>query len=313
MNENLKYKGRAAQLFIYFKKLLRMFVYQNDWKVLPMSAVIAALVVFVIGSGLFVTQEGTITGCFALACVSIWNGFFNSIQAVCRERAVIKREHRAGLYISSYIGAHMLYQFIICLLQVLILLAICRVAKVAIPAEGPVTGSGVLDLGISLFLITFASDMMSLFVSSLVRDTTTAMTVMPFLLIFQLVFSGAYFQISGPAANLTKLTVSNWGLNTLCAVGRYNELPMVTLWNTLFKFKDITVAGATPVLEGIRWLERKDLVKDFIQVSGEYNRDPHFVSTAANVGNGWMVLLLTAVVCAAAAVIALKMIDRDRR
>ena len=43
-----------------------MFVYQSDWKVLPMGALIAALVTFVVGQNMFVTQEGTTTGTFAL-------------------------------------------------------------------------------------------------------------------------------------------------------------------------------------------------------------------------------------------------------
>ena len=32
-----RHRGRGAQVFIYLGKLLRMFVYQSDWKVLPMA------------------------------------------------------------------------------------------------------------------------------------------------------------------------------------------------------------------------------------------------------------------------------------
>ena len=41
--ENLQYTGRIDQIRIYLKKFLRMFVYQSDWKVLPIGAVIASL------------------------------------------------------------------------------------------------------------------------------------------------------------------------------------------------------------------------------------------------------------------------------
>ena len=120
--ENLKYTGRIDQIRIYLKKFLRMFVYQSDWKVLPIGAVIAALVTFVVGANMFVTQEGTTTGTFALACVCIWNGFFNSIQVVCRERNIVKREHRSGMEVSSYIIAHMLYQLLLCFFSVLVVI-----------------------------------------------------------------------------------------------------------------------------------------------------------------------------------------------
>ena len=60
MTNELKYSGRIAQIGIYFKKFLRMFVYQSDWKVLPMGAIIAALITLVVGKNMFVTMEGTV-------------------------------------------------------------------------------------------------------------------------------------------------------------------------------------------------------------------------------------------------------------
>ena len=86
-----RHTGRIPQTFIYLGKLFRMFIFQNDWKVLPMAAIIAGLISFAVGSNLFKTMEGTLTGSFAVACICIWNGFFNSIQVICRERAIIKR------------------------------------------------------------------------------------------------------------------------------------------------------------------------------------------------------------------------------
>ena len=72
--------GHVSQTFIYLGKFFRMFIFQNDWKVLPMSAIIAGLVCFAVGKNLFKTMEGTVLGAFALACICVWNGFFNSIQ-----------------------------------------------------------------------------------------------------------------------------------------------------------------------------------------------------------------------------------------
>ena len=40
--EKLQYTGRFHQFGIYFRKFLRMFVYQSDWVVLPIGAVILA-------------------------------------------------------------------------------------------------------------------------------------------------------------------------------------------------------------------------------------------------------------------------------
>ena len=100
---NIRYMGRLGQAVVYFGKLVRVFIYQNDWITLPMSALIAGLVSLALGKDFGVTKEGTLMGVFALVCVCLWNGTFNSIQIICRERDVVKREHRSGLHISSYI------------------------------------------------------------------------------------------------------------------------------------------------------------------------------------------------------------------
>ena len=65
------------------------------------AALIAGLVGMVIRKRFFINMEGTLMGSFAMVCVCIWNGCFNSIQVICRERDVIKREHRSGMHISS--------------------------------------------------------------------------------------------------------------------------------------------------------------------------------------------------------------------
>ena len=313
MNEALRYRGRAAQTWIYLKKLVRMFVYQNDWKMLPMSALIAGLVTFAVGGSLFHTQEGTFSGCFALVCVCIWNGFFNSIQSVCRERPVIKREHRSGLHITSYITAHMIYQAVLCILETVILLFICNMAGIAFPTEGVITPVFLVDYGISMFLITYAADMMSLMISSLVRNTTTAMTVMPFMLIFQLIFSGGFVKLEGPAANLKGVTAAKWGLQNLCALSDYNNQPMVTLWNTIWKFRSLEIGGQQPIKMMTDYIAENNMRDQILLECGKYNLNPDYVKEAGNILHCWGMLLVIIVVFALLSVILLEFIDRDKR
>ena len=313
MNETIRHKGRLAQAWIYFGKFLRMFVYQNDWKVLPMGAVIAAVVTFVVGANLFKSQEGTKLGVFALVCVCIWNGFFNSIQVVCREREIIKREHRAGLHMSSYVAAQMIYQLLLCAAQTVVTLVICNLTGVVIPKQGVVTASGMLDTGVTILLITYAADMMALMVSCIVRTTTTAMTTMPFLLIFQLVFSGGFFELNGIAQKIQYLTISHWGMNSLCSIGRYNDQPMVSLWNMLVRFKDIEVFGATPLKDLLIELEGNGGRDQILLWAGQQNQVAEFASTPETVAKCWGILLIMLIVFVIASIIALEFIDRDKR
>ena len=214
-----------------------------------MAAIIAGLVGMVIRKRFWLNMEGDLIGAFAIACVAIWNGCFNSIQSVCRERGIIKREHRSGMHISSYVAAHMIYQFLLCVAQTAITMFVFRQLDVQIPrmGGGTVTNFAIVDLGITFFLITYAADMMSLFLSSISRTTTGAMTLMPFILIFQLVFSGGVIPLPEWSRPLSNFTISNYGIKAIASISGYNELPMNAVWNTLSGMKGSEVGGTVSV------------------------------------------------------------------
>ncbi len=235
--------GRESQILIYLGKQLRFFINESDWKVLPMAAIIAALVAMVIRKRFFINMEGSLIGAFALTCVAIWNGCFNSIQAVCRERPIVKREHRSGMHISAYVLAHMIYQLLLCAAQTGLTMYVLKLLGVPFPAEGFMTRWMIVDIGISMLLISYASDMMSLFLSSISHTTTGAMTIMPFVLIFQLVFSGGIIPLPSWSQSLSNFTISNYGVKAIAAQSGYNERPMVTAWNTLSGMRNREIGG----------------------------------------------------------------------
>ena len=311
--KTIRHTGRLPQTFIYLGKLFRMFIFQNDWKVLPMSAIIAGLVSFAVGSNLFKTMEGTLTGTFALACICIWNGFFNSIQVICRERAIIKREHRSGLHISSYILAHMIYQAFICICQVIITIVICIATNIVFPKETLLFSIPYIDFGITMFLITYCADMLALMISAIAKTTTTAMTVMPFLLIVQLVFSGGFFSLPDAAEPLTDFTIAKWGLISLCAQGNYNSLPMVTVWNSAVKMKDIEIEGQKPLKIVLQSIEEKGQREEILKQSGLQNQNPKYNFDLKIVLKCWKALLFWIVIYVAVATLFLEYIDKDKR
>ncbi len=308
-----RHSGRISQTGIYIGKLFRMFIFQSDWKVLPMAAVISGLVSYVISSTIFTSMEGTVKGAFAISCICIWNGFFNSIQVICRERPIIKREHRSGLHMSSYIAAHMIYQAFLCLCQTFITILILNIAKVSFPVRSYVTGSVLLDMSITLFLTTYAADMMALFVSSIVKNTTTAMTVMPFLMIFQLIFSGGFFSLQGVALKITDFSVSKWGLNALCAQGEYNNLPMTSIWTALEKLRGVEIDGEPVVDKAVQYLEDAGKKEQIEILCGKHNHEAKYSSTQTNIVTCWGNIGLSIVIFSCLSVISLEFIDKDKR
>ncbi|MBU5479827.1 ABC transporter permease [Blautia sp. MSJ-19] len=313
-----RYAGRLEQTKVYLGKLFRIFIYEKDWKVLPMASIIAAMVSYVVGKNMFVNMEGTKVGALAFVCVCIWNGFFNSIQVVCRERSVIKREHRSGMSIFSYLSAHVIYQAIICALQVAISLVVYWLMKVKFPTEGVVTGSFLADIFITLFLITFAADMMALMVSCLVHTTTTAMTVMPFLLIVQLVFAGVAFPLHGFPETISNASISKWGIYAVCTESNYNNLPTTVFkksWKLLKKseyVKELEDLGNKIDPAMVKDLE-DEIYENLAQTMQESLQVEEYETERANVLREWALLFVFAVAYAGIGVLALEFVDKDKR
>lgn len=313
----VKYKGRFGQLLIYLGKYFRLFILQSDWKVLPMSAVIAAMVSLAVGRGLFVTMEGTFQGTFALACVCIWNGFFNSIQSICRERAVIKREHRAGMHITSYVAAHMIYQAFLCVCQCAITVAVLSSTGVTFPGDVVLaTGSvGVfsVELFLMLFFVTYAADLMALMISAIVHSQMAAMTVMPFMLIIQLVFSG-FIALPERFAGISNLMISKWAVTGLCVISDYNSKPAVMIWNKMAASSDkIDIGGGIKLKDVMDIVEQQGMRDQVLDKLGQASQRADFEATIVNMINSWMIFVVLGAAFAVISVVFLEFIDRDKR
>ncbi len=157
---------------IYFRRNLRGFFNDKGWKLLISVVLITLLICSVTGEEMFRDYDQTRSGAFALVCACIWIGIFNSIRVICREREILKREHRTGLHMSSYVAARWLFEACLC----------------AVEAEN------------------------------------TAMTVMPFALIIQLIMSGMVFELKGIPEKVSTLTISRWGLNAICTSADVNQM-----------------------------------------------------------------------------------------
>lgn len=216
-------KDRINQVRIYFVKFLRLFVQTAGWKVFVFAGVISLLLAIVIGDNMFVYGQDTEMGCFALISACIWIGIFNSIQVVCKERDIIKREHRSGMHISSYILARATYEFLICFIQAAIMLIICM-NYLEFPEEGLIFNSITVDIFVCFFITLLSADYLGLAISSIVKTTTTAMTVMPFVLIVQLILSGVLFVLEEKLEFISDLTISKWGMEALGAISNIDGL-----------------------------------------------------------------------------------------
>ncbi len=171
---------------------------------------------------MFSTYEETKSGFFAIISAAIWIGLFNSIQRICKEHATITSEYHLGAHLSAYIASHIIFDFFLCLAQTLIMMVICCIF-IDFPKDGIIFSSSILEYFITLFLIIWGSDIMGIMISSISSTPNMAMTIMPFILIMQLVMSGVLFELDGIYDKIAYVTFSKWGMSALGTIGNLND------------------------------------------------------------------------------------------
>lgn len=297
--------SRTKQITVYVKKHFRLFKNEKGWKVIVFAAIIAILVAFVLKQeNVFKVMVDSQQGFFTLVSACIWTGIFNSIQSICKEREIIKHEHRTGLHISSYIISHMIYQAIICLVEALIFLLVTALF-IEYPTDKALFGSIYVEFFIVFFLLLYAADVLGLAISSLVKSATTAMTVMPFILIIQLIFAGMLFPLTGVLEPISNLTISKWGLNATLISSDYNTQENSFRTNSK-KLLNVAFINAGMPLED-------DDIETILDASLVDTTEEDYEYTASNLFKNYAMIILHTVIYGAVAIIALEFVDKDKR
>lgn len=217
----MNYVSNKEQVLIYLGKFKRNFLNANGWYAFASTAIIALITCIVSGSKSFEVTIGNSrpeSTFFIIICACIWIGMFNSITLICKERDIIKHEYRGGMNLSSYAFAHMLFQGIISLIQAAIFSSILFLFYGSKIAEFPTTFDNdilrFVSYFITLFLTIYSADALGLFVSSIVKNVEQAMTVMPFVILLQFLFSGN-LPLDGILYVFSFFTVGRYGYDGL--------------------------------------------------------------------------------------------------
>lgn len=268
----------SVNLRTYFSYCFNEFIHQKGWLVFPGTALIMLILMTVLDKDeMFVYYSETRNGIFCITCAAIWVGIFNSVQSICKERAAIKHEHMQDrIYFGAYVLAHVLYETILCLVEAGIIQAFIMAAFRSGLTDHPVPP---IRLYITLVLILLSSDTMGLLLSGMVKNATTAMTVMPFLLIMQLVMAGVIFELSGAANTLSYVTVAKWGMTALCSCISINDLQL----------------------------------SSEIQQAVFHHHFTEYSSGLAHLISVWAAMLAIGVICTVLTAFALRLVDKDRR
>ena len=282
----------GKQTIVYFGKVSRIALREKSWKFVVFAAIISFIVATVTGENMFDSFEATKSGFFTLASACIWLGIFNSIQSICKEHDIIRSEYRQGMKLSSYITANVMWQAVLCLVQSIVIFVIC--ISFGFFSNAPDDGvifPAIIEYFITIYLLTFGSSVLAIMVSSISGTPLTAMTIMPFVLILQLIMCGVLFDLAegGVADIISNTTFSKWGMSAFGATADLNALDPKIL--TMDEVKN--TPGMLQALE------------DCFSSVDAY--DP----TEENVLGSWLMCIIITVVSAVVSVLGLKIKNRD--
>ena len=217
---------KKAQIPVLVSRCIKLIL--NDRKravaLFVIPPVLAALISVVADNEMYVQYETTKSIMFALACAVFWIGMSNTIQEVCKERVILKREYMAGLSLNSYLCSKFISFGIICFIQSVCITVIYS-ALIGLPETGVVTNAYTEILAVT-FLTTLSASTLGILVSSLFSNPDRAQTIVPLLLLPQLLFSGIIFNISGFSKVVSVLTVCRWSIEGYGTTVNLNDMEL---------------------------------------------------------------------------------------
>lgn len=129
---------------------------------------------------------------FIMAFAAIMFGCVNAVREIVKETAIYEREHTIGIGILPYLFSKIVVLGVLCLIQSAILVGIVQCID---PFPGNLL-SGMGEIYFTISLTSLAGLMMGLLVSAIVTNNELATSLIPLLLLPQVIFSGTLFPLT---------------------------------------------------------------------------------------------------------------------
>lgn len=271
-----------GQIATLTSRYLRLMLNEPAWLVGMLLCVpfLTIVVKFVSGEETFVTYSNTYKTLFTLVCVPVFIGLLTANGEICKERDVVYREYTANLHLGAYLASKLVVLFLLNAVQS-VLLAVCFSAMVGIPERSLVL-SPMTEMTLSLLLTMYSTTCLGLLVSAVSPTRNVATSLLSILLVPQVVFSGAVFELEGITRAIANAIHAFWGTNSLAISFGMENLDMKAVVIERGVQKGLEFVADTPY-------------------------EDYLASNPANLRASWIALTLLGTACAALSYIALRL------
>ena len=219
-------QSRARQLAILCRRYIELiFADRRNLALLLLQAPVIGLLLVLVshGDGLTSSRIEAKKLIFMLATTGVWFGVINAAREICKEANVLRRERLAGLRCGPYVGSKVVVMFGLVLVQSALLLGVVAAAT-KMPANG-VMFPAPLELFITIALSGLAGIALGLCVSALATSPDKATSLIPLVLVPQVLFAGIMFALHGATALLSNVVSARAAVDAMSAIVDTNALP----------------------------------------------------------------------------------------
>lgn len=204
---NVKSNSNTSLFLQYYWLTMRYFRIKTNDKInsaimllqAPIIAILICLIFDEISSGVL----------FMIAISSIWLGTQNAAREIVSEKAIYKRERMFNLDIFTYLLSKITVLTFFTIIQSFLFICILSIGY----GNNLVTLNNAVDAFFWMSFISVAATFLGLLLSASVNSTEKAMTIVPLILIPQIMLAGLITKVSSPLVEfLSYLTLSRWGV-----------------------------------------------------------------------------------------------------
>jgi ABC transport system ATP-binding/permease protein len=219
-------QSRWHQLAILCRRYIELLLAdrKNLALLLLQAPIIALLLLFVShDDGLVANRIEAKKLVFMLALTGVWFGVINSAREICKEVAVLRRERLGGLSQTAYLGSKLIVLAGLVTIQSALLVGTLAL-KVDMPEHG-ILLPALAEIYITVLLAGFAGITLGLALSAIASTPDKAMSLIPIVLVPQVLFAGVMFLLTGATSVVGWLVSARPAVDALSSIVDINNLP----------------------------------------------------------------------------------------
>jgi len=177
-----------------------------------LQGVAVALLTALVAPAQFVWNQNGNAPMFVFGCAAVWFGMINAVRELVKERTIWRREELAGANAAAYLVSKIFVLGTLAAFQAISSLVVLNMT-LGIPSSSPI-GSPFMGIALTLWLANLSGMALGLLVSAVAPSSDRAMSLVPYLLITQLVLCGVLFPL-GAVTPLSWLIPARWAVSAL--------------------------------------------------------------------------------------------------